>query len=118
MANSLVAELPGGPLGPANVMSSDYLSYAVNTERLSMRDVLRLIERHRLMIMLIVGVTTLSVLVHQLLSPTLYRSTANVQVELIDQVGNNQADVNARSELRVANAVRLYRSRSAIDRLI
>lgn len=118
MANSLVAELPGGPLGPANVVSSDYVSYAVNTERLSMRDILRLIERHRLMIMLIVGVTTLSVLVHQLLSPTLYRSTANVQVELIDQVGNNQADVNSRNELRVANAVRLYRSRSAIDRLI
>jgi len=118
MANPLVAEHPGGPIGPATVVSPDFVSYAVNTERLSMRDLLRLIQRHRLMIMLIVGLTTLGVLVHQLLSPTQYRSTANVQVELIDQVGNNQADVNSRNELRVANAVRLYRSRSAIERLI
>jgi len=118
MANPLVAEHPGGPIGPATVVSPDFVSYAVNTERLSMRDLLRLIQRHRLMIMLIVGLTTLGVLVHQLLSPTQYQSTANVQVELIDQVGNNQADVNSRNELRVANAVRLYRSRSAIERLI
>lgn len=118
MTNSVVAEFPGGSLGPANVVAPEYVTYAVNTERLSMRDIVRLIERHRLMIMLIVGLTTLAVLVHQLLSPTLYRSTANVQVELIDQVGNNQADVNSRNELRVANAVRLYRSRSAVERLI
>lgn len=123
MNNPLVADHPGGPVGPvpmapANVMVPDYASYAANTERLSMRDLVRLIARHRLMIMLIVGLTTLSVLTHQLLSPTLYRSTANVQVELIDQVGTNQADVNSRNELRVQNAVRLYRSRSAVERLI
>lgn len=118
MNNPLVADHPGGQIGPVNVMAPDYVSYAANTERLSMRDLVRLIERHRLMIILIVGLTTLAVLVHQLFSPTLYRSTANVQVELIDQVGTNQADVNSRNELRVANAVRLYRSRSAVERLI
>jgi uncharacterized protein involved in exopolysaccharide biosynthesis/Mrp family chromosome partitioning ATPase len=118
MANPLVAEHSGGPIGPANVMPPDYVTYAANTERLSMRDIVRLFERHRLMIMLLVGLTTLGVLIHQLLSPTLYRSIANVQVEVIDQVGNNQADITSRNQLRVANAVRLYRSRSAVARLI
>lgn len=117
MANPLVADTSGGSIGPVTAASPDYVSYTTNTERLSTRDLVRLIQRHRLMIMLIVGLTTAAVLVHQLLSPTLYRSTANVQVELIDKVGNNQADIT-RNELRVANAVRLYRSRSAVDRLI
>ncbi|WP_165912030.1 polysaccharide biosynthesis tyrosine autokinase [Novosphingobium sp. PhB165] len=70
------------------------------------------------MILLIVGITTTAVLIQQLLSPTLYKSTTNVQVELIDQVGTNQADVNSRNAERVANAVRLHRSGSAAEQVI
>jgi uncharacterized protein involved in exopolysaccharide biosynthesis/Mrp family chromosome partitioning ATPase len=70
------------------------------------------------MMALIVGGITLAVLVQQLLSPTLYRSSSTVQVELIDEVGTNQADVNSRNAERVANAVRLHRSRSAAEQVV
>ncbi|WP_156336744.1 hypothetical protein [Novosphingobium sp. ST904] len=72
------------------------------------RDLLRVVYRYRTMMVLIVGAITLAVLVQQLLSPTLYRSSSTVQVELIDEVGTNQADVNSRNAERVANAVRLH----------
>ncbi|EQB18522.1 hypothetical protein L284_04240 [Novosphingobium lindaniclasticum LE124] len=70
------------------------------------------------MMALVVGTITLAVLVQQLLSPTLYRSSSTVQVELIDEVGTNQADVNSRNAERVANAVRLHRSRSAAEQVV
>ncbi|WP_454796804.1 GumC family protein [Novosphingobium lindaniclasticum] len=82
------------------------------------RDLLRVVYRYRTMMALIVGTITLAVLVQQLLSPTLYRSSSTVQVELIDEVGTNQADVNSRNAERVANAVRLHRSRSAAEQVI
>lgn len=86
--------------------------------QLGPRDLLRVMLRYRTMILTIVGIVTLSVLIQQLLSPTLYRSTANVQVELIDEVGTNQADVNSRNAERVANAVRLHRSRSTAEQVV
>lgn len=82
------------------------------------RDLLRMIHRHRGVMLAIIGVITLGVLVQQLLSPTLYRSSSNMQIELIDEVGTNQADVNSRNAERVANAVRLHRSRSAAEQVI
>ncbi|NNC53245.1 MAG: succinoglycan biosynthesis protein exop, partial [Erythrobacter sp.] len=85
---------------------------------MSLRDMLRLLERHKLLIIVIVGLTTLAVAAHQLLAPSQYRSVAQVQVELVDEVGTNQADVNSRNEQRVANAVRLYRSRASAERVI
>lgn len=86
--------------------------------QVSLRDLLRIFLRYRTMILLIVAITTLAVIVQQMLSPTLYRSSTNVQVELIDQVGTNQADVNSRNAERVANAVRLHRSASAAEQVI
>ncbi|QZD95733.1 GumC family protein [Qipengyuania gelatinilytica] len=85
---------------------------------MSLRDMLRLLERHKLLIIAIVGLTTLAVAAQQLLAPSQYRSVAQVQVELVDEVGTNQADVNSRNEQRVANAVRLYRSRASAERVI
>ncbi|MBX7531964.1 succinoglycan biosynthesis protein exop [Qipengyuania sp. 1XM1-15A] len=85
---------------------------------MSLRDMLRLLERHKLLIIVIVGLTTLAVAAQQLLAPSQYRSVAQVQVELVDEVGTNQADVNSRNEQRVANAVRLYRSRASAERVI
>ena len=41
-----------------------------------------------------------------------------VQVQLIDEVGTNQADVSNRNEVRVANAVRLHRSRSSAEAVV
>ncbi len=86
------------------------------SEQIGPQDLIRLFHRYRGMILTIVGVITLAVLAHQLASPPIYRSTANVQVELIDQVGTNQADVNSRNAERVANTVRLHRSRSVAGR--
>ncbi len=88
------------------------------SEQIGPQDLIRLFHRYRGMILAIVGVITLAVLAHQLASPPIYRSTANVQVELIDQVGTNQADVNSRNAERVANTVRLHRSRSVAGRVI
>ncbi|MBX7495809.1 succinoglycan biosynthesis protein exop [Qipengyuania sp. 6B39] len=85
---------------------------------MSLRDILRLIERHKLMIAAIVAITTLAVATQQFLAPNQYMSVSQVQVELLDEVGTNQADIYARNEQRIGNAVRLYRSRSATERVI
>ncbi|MDD3800501.1 MAG: Wzz/FepE/Etk N-terminal domain-containing protein, partial [Novosphingobium sp.] len=85
---------------------------------MSLRDLLRVVNRHKTLIAVIVAICTLSVLVYQLFSTPMYRSTAQVQIELIDAVGVNQADVDSRNAQRVANAVRLHRSRSAAERVI
>jgi uncharacterized protein involved in exopolysaccharide biosynthesis/Mrp family chromosome partitioning ATPase len=85
---------------------------------ISLKDLLRVAIRYKYMIRAIIAAITWPVLAHQLLSPTIYRSTAHVQVELIDQVGTNQADVIAQNAQRVANAVRLHSSRSAAEHVI
>ena len=89
-----------------------------SNQQIGPRDLIRVLYRYRTMMLIIVGVVTGIVLLHELLSPTLYRSTANLQIELIDEVGTNQADVNSRNAERVANAVRLHRSRSAAEQVI
>ncbi|MBH0113709.1 succinoglycan biosynthesis protein exop [Novosphingobium sp. YJ-S2-02] len=93
-------------------------SQASAHDQFALRDILRVIGRYRTMFTLIVGGITLAVLASQLLAPTMYRATAHVQVELIDEVGTNQADVNSRNAQRVANAVRLHRSRSTAEQVI
>jgi uncharacterized protein involved in exopolysaccharide biosynthesis/Mrp family chromosome partitioning ATPase len=87
-------------------------------QQIGPRDLMRVLYRYRGLMLGIVGVVSLLVLFQQLLSPTLYRSTSNLQIELIDEVGTNQADVNSRNAERVANAVRLHRSRSAAEQVI
>lgn len=99
-----------GPAPSRDISSSD--------QQVGPRDLLRVFYRHRTMMALVVGTITLAVLVQQWLSPTLYRASSTVQVELIDEVGTNQADVNSRNAERVANAVRLHRSRSAAEQVV
>ena len=70
-----------------------YRPEAVAHHTLSLRDFVRLLERHKRMILLVVALITLPVLAYQLLSPNLYSSSTQVQVQLIDEVGTNQADV-------------------------
>ena len=88
------------------------------SEQIGPQDLVRLFHRYRGMILAIVSVITVLVLAQQLASPPLYQSSSNVQVELIDEVGTNQADVNSRNAERVANTVRLHRSRSVAGQII
>lgn len=81
-------------------------------------DLIRTFERHRALVLSIVAVVTLATLAWQLLSPSLYRSTANIKVELIDDTGTNQGDVLARNAQRIANESKLYRSRNSAQTVI
>ena len=90
---------------------------AVGADQFALMDILRIVERHRILLLAVVGVITTSTLLWQLMSPTVYRSTATIQVELIDDVGTNQADVLARNVQRIANEVKIYRSRAAAERV-
>jgi polysaccharide biosynthesis transport protein len=74
--------------------------------------------RHRKLILAIIAAITLSALAWQLTRPTLYSATASVQVELIDAVGVNQADVAAKNSQRIANEVKLHRSRASAERVV
>ncbi|UOR15185.1 GumC family protein [Qipengyuania aquimaris] len=113
LAPTYAAQVPAGPAQlSAHPISQDIV------RPISLRDLLRIAERYHKMIIAIVATVTLGVLVQQLLSPTIYRAISHAQVELIDEVGTNQADVSSRNAQRVANAVRLHRSRSAASRLI
>ncbi|ANC50383.1 hypothetical protein CP97_14697 [Aurantiacibacter atlanticus] len=97
---------------------NSYPTQGAPADNLSLRDLLRLLERHKLLVLSIIGIVTLAVLAQQLLSPNNYRSVAQLQVELIDEVGTNQADVNSRNDQRVANTVRLHRSRSSAEAVV
>ncbi len=81
-------------------------------------DLIRTFERHKILVLAIVTVVTLATLAWQLSSPNLYRSTANIKVELIDETGTNQADVLARNAQRIANESKLYRSRNSAQTVI
>ena len=101
----------GGPAIPTGLMSD-------NSGTISLRDLLRIAGRYHFMILAIVLVACTAVLVHQLTSPRLYRSTSHVQVELIDEVGANQADIQSRNSQRVFNSIRLHRSRSSAEQAL
>lgn len=96
----------------------DFSPPPLPTDNLSLRALAQLVQRHKLLIIFIVTSVTLAVLAHQLLSPNQYQSFSQIQVQLIDEVGTNQADVNSRNEQRVANAVRLHRSRASAESVI
>lgn len=77
-----------------------------------------MLYRHRKLMLIIVGIVTLSTLIYQLTRPTLYRATASMQVELIDSVGINQADIQARNNQRIANEVKLHKSQASAERVV
>lgn len=106
------------PLPAERRLSWNYSPEAVSHHTLSLRDFVRLLERYKRMILIVIALITLPVLVYQLMSPNLYSSSVQVQVQLIDEVGINQADVSNRNEVRVINAVRLHRSRSSAEAVI
>ncbi|MBX7492762.1 succinoglycan biosynthesis protein exop [Qipengyuania sp. 1NDW9] len=113
LAPTYASQVPAGPAQlSAHPLSQDIV------RPISLRDLLRIAERYRKMIIAIVATITLGVLFQQLISPTIYQATSHAQVELIDEVGTNQADISSRNAQRVANAVRLHRSRASASRLI
>ena len=118
MTNLVEVNQFGSNLPTQQRLSWNYRPEAVSHHTLSLRDFVRLLERHKRMILLVIAAITLPVLAYQLLSPNLYSSSAHVQVQLIDEVGTNQADVSNRNEVRVSNAVRLNRSRSSAEAVI
>ncbi len=89
-----------------------------STDQFGLVDLIRTFERHRLLVLAIVIAATLGTLVWQLTSPNVYQSTANIQVELIDEIGTNQADVLARNTQRIANESKLYRSRNSAQTVV
>lgn len=102
---------------PLDHQLDPYAAVAHTTDQFGVQEILRLITRHRGLLLTVVAVTSLATLIWQLTVPTLYRSTATVKVELIDNVGTNQADVQARNSQRIANEVKLYRSRATAERV-
>lgn len=106
-----VPAMPQVPYNPSAMMPAD-------NAPVTLRDILRIATRYKGMIIAIVLLVTLPVLAHQLLSPKIYRSTAHVQVELIDEVGLNQADIASLNSQRVSNSVRLHRSRTSAERVL
>lgn len=110
----------GFPTQPPVPLSPRYqtLSSEPMTDGFGIVDLIRTFERHKALVLSIVALVTLGTLAWQLLSPNLYRSTANIKVELIDDTGTNQADVLARNAQRIANESKLYRSRNSAQTVI
>lgn len=104
----------GTPLSPRHDASNS----APQSDQFGLVDLIRTFERHKILIFAIIIVATLATLAWQLQSPNLYRSTANIQVELIDETGTNQADVLARNTQRLANESKLYRSRNSAQTVV
>lgn len=93
-------------------------AYAPALEQSGISEFVNLLHRHKVLIGAIVAIVTLSSLFWQLTRPTLYSSTASVQVELIDEEGVNQAEIMAKNNQRIANEIKLHRSRAAAERVV
>ncbi|KFG90444.1 Succinoglycan biosynthesis protein ExoP [Sphingobium herbicidovorans NBRC 16415] len=83
---------------------------------LSVRQVIKIIRRHELLLGAIMFFTVLIVLLIQLTATPVYQATATVQVELNDDSGS--PDLAARNQQRVANEAGIYRSRSLAERVV
>lgn len=81
-------------------------------------DIVSVLYRHKKLILSIIAIVTVSALGWQISQPTLYNATASLQVELIDAVGVNQADIAAKNNQRIANEVKLHRSRASAERVV
>jgi polysaccharide biosynthesis transport protein len=83
---------------------------------LSVRQVIKIIRRHELLLGAIVFFSVLIVLLIQLTATPIYQATATVQVELNDDSGS--PDMAARNQQRVSNEAGIYRSRSLAERVV
>ena len=119
MSKIVLHQNSAGAVGFNQPRSGHYANNpAPSIEQSSAGDLLRMVYRHRKLMLIIVGVVTLATLAYQLTRPTLYRATATMQVELIDSVGVNQADIMARNNQRIANEIKLHGSRTSAERVV
>lgn len=119
MSKIVLHQNSGGAVGFNQPRQGYYANNpAPSVEQSSAGDLLRMLYRHRKLMLIIVGVVTLATLLYQLTRPTLYRATASMQVELIDAVGINQADIQARNNQRIANEVKLHGSQASAERVV
>jgi polysaccharide biosynthesis transport protein len=117
--NSLTTRSPNADVGTLPYRDVPYYPEPVATgSGYGLSDLIRLVQRNRLLILAVVVPATLATLAWQLLSPTLYSTAVSVKVELIDNIGDNQADILARNNQRVANEVKLYRSNASAERVV
>jgi uncharacterized protein involved in exopolysaccharide biosynthesis/MinD-like ATPase involved in chromosome partitioning or flagellar assembly len=119
-----VSNLVVSPNNPGQIgYSQGRQNYGTSTmtqtlESSGIGEFVNVLYRHRKLILSIIAVVTLSALLWQLTRPTLYSATASVQVELIDAVGVNQADIAAKNNQRITNEVKLHRSRASAERVV
>lgn len=118
MQQALTANPQFSPLAGAPAAFNSGGMLPADNAPVTLRDLVRIASRYRVMIIATVLLVTIPVLAQQLLSPKIYQSTTHVQVELIDAVGLNQADVASLNSQRVTNAVRLHRSRTSAARVL
>ncbi len=120
--SQLVAQTDGGAVaGPPPAYFEAYPrsnNDIPTSEQFGLHDLARIFGRHRLLILLVITLITVATATWQLLSPPQYTSTATIQVQLIDDVGANQADILARNVQRITNEVKLYRSLSVVQHLV
>ncbi|WP_435418775.1 Wzz/FepE/Etk N-terminal domain-containing protein [Parerythrobacter aurantius] len=120
--HDIVANEPGPIAAPRERrFSGNYYTASqqpASTEQLGVTDLVRTFARHRLLVLGTVIVVALATLAWQLTSPKLYRAKANIQVELIDETGTNQADALAKNSQRLANESKLYRSRTSAHKVV
>lgn len=118
MSNLVVSPNSSGQIGYHQGRQNYAAPAATQTlESSGIGEFINVLYRHRKLILAIISIVTLSALVWQLTRPTLYSATASVQVELIDAVGVNQADVAAKNSQRITNEVKLHRSRASAERV-
>jgi succinoglycan biosynthesis transport protein ExoP len=106
-----VGYLQGRPTSPAPQNFSTMESSGIG-------EFTNVLLRHKKLVLSIIAIITLSAFVWQITRPTLYNSTVSMQVELIDSVGVNQADIMAKNNQRIANEVKLHRSRAAAEKVV
>jgi len=119
VSNLVISRRASAPIGFSQgrtQYSSD--TYTPALEQSGIGEFINVLHRHKKLIFWIIALVTLSALAWQLTKPTLYSSTASVQIELIDAVGVNQADIMAKNSQRIANEIKLHGSRAAADRIV
>lgn len=119
MSNAIISSNHTGQVGylqgrPLNAAPQNFSTM----ESSGLSEFTNVLLRHKKLVLSIIAAITLSAFIWQITRPTLYNSTVSMQVELIDSVGVNQADIMAKNNQRIANEVKLHRSRAAAEKVV
>lgn len=114
---AMIGDRRAAPGGMRNEQTVD-MTGQPELQQLTVRQAWQMLQRHRLMVAAIVGLSMLVTLVTQFLATPQYQAASTIQVELNDNVGANQAEIAARNQQRVANEARTFRSRALAERVV